>query len=74
MSKSPLQIALALGFRHYDDTDTTESERDALLAAMVAEMPAAEAEAASRCLHHRKQARTLQMQLGALLEGIGEKS
>jgi len=44
----------------------TEEDRDAILRAMTEALPPQEAETAARILHHRHEARSLQLTLGAL--------
>jgi len=59
-----LPTALRVAFRA---TDTTEDERDAILAAMAEHLSGEEGETASRALHHRREAAALQMNLFKLI-------
>lgn len=62
-----LQTALAVAYRHIGDaTTTTDAERDAILAVIAIHNDGPEGEAASRALHHRREARLHQMQLTQL--------
>jgi len=70
MSES-LITALHIAFRAYDEPTTTETERDAILIAMSEHSPRPEAESAARILQHRREASKHQLQLKALLGGIG---
>lgn len=70
----PVQVALQVAYRHYQDADTSEAERDAILQAICEIHDGREAEAADRVLHHRREAAKQQLQLKALIEGVGGES
>lgn len=65
-----LRIALRLAYTH-GYSKTTEAGQDSILRAMASHLPTLEAEAAAKILHHRAEARDLQLHLSAHLEGIG---
>jgi len=65
-----LRDALAVAYRHYDAPTTTDAERESILRSIAVTMPDAEAEAASRMLHHLSEARAHQLLLKGLLEGV----
>jgi hypothetical protein len=67
MPEQDITTVLAFAYRHYGDVHTSETERDAILGAICAHMPEAEAQAAAKILHHRMEARTHQLTLDGLL-------
>ena len=62
-----LRIAYRCGF---DNAQTTDAEREAILSAMIDHLPSPEADTAARILHHRREAESHQLQLKALLGGV----
>jgi hypothetical protein len=68
-----LAIAVRVAFRHFDDAGTSDKERDAILRAMCNVLDGQEAEMASRVLHHRTEARALQLELAGIVQGKAER-
>ncbi len=68
--ETALQVAIKVSYRHYSHAGTSESERDAILQAIIVLFGPTESEAADRILFHRREAAEKQLQLNALLEGI----
>ena len=60
--------ALTVAFRHIDDPTTSETEREAILEAVVRCMRGEPAETASRVLHHLREAKSHQMTLRGILD------
>lgn len=68
----PLREALMEAFRHFDAATTSEKERESILISMTNHLDSVEAETAARAMFHRQKAREQQLELKALLEGIGK--
>jgi hypothetical protein len=71
---SETQKALLVAFRHFDDEDTTDLEREAILVSIIENLNGTEAETASRILHHMREARVLQLELSEMLVTKGGAS
>ena len=67
-----LHTALRVAFRHIDAADTTRTERESVLSAMVSCLPDREAELAAQSLHHLREGRKAQMTLKAIIDGSTE--
>lgn len=65
-TKAALRTAACLAFRHIGEV--SESEREAVLMALVEVLPEREGELAERMLFHLREERRLQLELGLLLE------
>jgi hypothetical protein len=66
-----LRRTVTIALRHFDVPSTTEQERDSVLRTAAKFLDSAVAERAARALHHREEARTQQLEMRALLDGIG---
>ncbi|MES2697284.1 MAG: hypothetical protein V4773_27715 [Verrucomicrobiota bacterium] len=64
---SSLLGTIAVAYRHFNDATTTEAEREQILRTLVDHGRSAEAEAASRAIHHRQAARDQQLTIAGLL-------